>query len=75
MTWRCVAIPMTTSFQFPVAAQRLRPQHGSISHPQKIPSKYWVLKIRDRNNKKCNYPRSRIYWSPIVAPIKRLLIS
>ena len=32
------------------AAQRLRPQHGSISHPQKIPSKYWVLKIANIAN-------------------------
>jgi len=42
------------------AAQRLRPQHRSISHPQKIPSKYWVLIIRGRNSKKHNYPRSRM---------------
>ena len=41
-------------------AQRLRPQHGSIGHPQQIPSKYWVLKIRGRNSKKRKYPRSRI---------------
>ena len=34
------------------AAQRLRPQNGSISHPQKIPSKYWVLKARGRNSNK-----------------------
>jgi len=27
------------------AAQTFGPQHGPISHPQKIPSKYWVLKI------------------------------
>jgi len=37
-----------------------RPQHGSISHPQKIPSKYWVLKVRGRNSKKHNYPRTRM---------------
>jgi len=42
------------------AAQRLRPQHGSISHPQKIPSKYWVLKVHSRSSKKHNHPRSRI---------------
>ena len=64
------------------AAQRLRPQHGSISHPQKIPSKYWVLKVRGRSSKKHNHPRSRahIYWSligsrrsnqTIIQPLKR----
>jgi len=42
------------------AAQRLRPQYGSISHPQKIPSKYWVLKVRGRSSKKHYHPRSRI---------------
>jgi len=31
---------------------------GPISHPQKIPSKYWVLKIHGRNSKEHNYPRS-----------------
>jgi len=34
--------------------------HRNISHPQKIPSKYWVLKIRSRNSKKRNYPRSHM---------------
>jgi len=40
------------------ATQRLRLQHGPISHPQKIPSKYWVLKIHGRNriSKERNYP-------------------
>ena len=42
------------------AAQRLRLQHGSISHPQKIPSNYWVLKVCGRSSKKHNHPRSRI---------------
>ena len=32
------------------------PQHWSISHPQKISSKYWVLKVRGGNSKKRNYP-------------------
>ena len=35
--------------------QRLRPQHGSINHPQKISSKHWVLKIHGRISKKRNY--------------------
>ena len=50
---------MCQSFQFQFqmgwavhAAQRLRLQHGSISHPQKIPSKYWVLTVRGRNSNK-----------------------
>jgi len=46
------------------AAQRLIPQHGSMSHPQKIPSKYWVVKIRGRNSKKHNYP-TYVYCSLI----------
>ena len=28
------------------AAHKTRPKHGPISHPQKISSKYWVLKSR-----------------------------
>jgi len=35
------------------------PQHGPISHPQKIPGKHRVLKVCGRNSKECNYPRSR----------------
>jgi len=37
----------------------LRTQHGPISHPYKIPSKHWVLKICGRNSKEHNYHRSR----------------
>jgi len=29
-------------------------------HPQKITSKYWVLRVRGRNSKKRNHPHSRI---------------
>jgi len=39
-------------------AQRLRPQHVPICHPQKIPSKY-IVSLRGRNSKEHNYPRSR----------------
>ena len=55
------------------AAQRLRQQHGSISHPQKIPSKYWVLKVRGRSSKKRNYPCSRtlVADQAITHPLKR----
>ena len=42
------------------AGQRLRPQHGPVSHLQKIPSKYWVLKICGRNSKIRNYPHSHV---------------
>ena len=45
------------------AAQRLRPQYEPISHPQKIPSKYWILKIRGKNSKERDYSRSRLLVS------------
>ena len=45
------------------ATQRLRPQHGSISHPQKIPSKYWVLKVAGIA-KSATTP-AHVYWSLI----------
>jgi len=53
------------------ATQRLRPQYGSISHPQKIPSKYWVLRVRGRNSKKHNYP-AHVYWSVVADQIMSL---
>ena len=62
-TMRSIPFPFPVGMDVLVyATQRHRPQHGSISRPQKIPSKYWVLKICGRSSKKCNYP-AHIYWS------------
>ena len=41
--------------------RKLKPQHGPICHPQKVPSKYCVLKSHGRNKKEHSYPRSRDY--------------
>jgi len=44
--------------------KRFRLQCGPISHPQKVPSKYWALNSYGRNSKEHNYPHSHDYITP-----------